>query len=208
MEKSFQKLFRRHNVILFKYGHVKSLTEVSRCVGISRGALSTKYGPQCLGARHGHAGERRQLGKTAQQSLSRHINKFDPRPHPMPRKHSAPNRVGPHRVSRKPQLSRDCRRFRGQHRRKYSELWGRRSFLTTGLTLPPACYRTTDSQAHFLRELLPRLEALHGVISAAAALDSPATAANSKCRAWRTSSAGRAALSHAAANTSRPSVCV
>ncbi len=45
--------------------------------------------------------------------------------------------------------------------------------LTTGLTLPPARYRTTDSQARFLRELLPRLESLRGVISAGAALDYP-----------------------------------
>jgi putative ABC transport system permease protein len=45
--------------------------------------------------------------------------------------------------------------------------------LTTSLSLPPARYRTTDSQARFLRELLPRLEALPGVISAAASLDYP-----------------------------------
>jgi len=51
--------------------------------------------------------------------------------------------------------------------------------LTTGLALPPARYRTTDSQARFLRELLPRLGALRGVISAAAALDYPPNAGNS-----------------------------
>ncbi|MGA2581487.1 MAG: ABC transporter permease [Bryobacteraceae bacterium] len=45
--------------------------------------------------------------------------------------------------------------------------------LTTGLAFPAARYRSTDSQARFLRELLPRLEALRGVISAAAALDYP-----------------------------------
>ncbi|HLY20139.1 MAG TPA: ABC transporter permease, partial [Bryobacteraceae bacterium] len=45
--------------------------------------------------------------------------------------------------------------------------------LTTGLALPPARYATTDSQARFLRDLLPRIEALPGVISAAAALDYP-----------------------------------
>jgi putative ABC transport system permease protein len=50
--------------------------------------------------------------------------------------------------------------------------------LTTGLILPPARYQTTDSQAHFLRELLPRVEALPGVISAAAALDYPPNRGN------------------------------
>ncbi len=45
--------------------------------------------------------------------------------------------------------------------------------LITGLALPPARYGTTDSQARFVRELLPRVEALPGVISAAAALDYP-----------------------------------
>lgn len=50
--------------------------------------------------------------------------------------------------------------------------------LTTGLTLPPARYRTTESQARFLRELLPRLEALRGVISAAAALNYPPNGGN------------------------------
>ena len=48
--------------------------------------------------------------------------------------------------------------------------------LTTGLTLPPARYGTTDSQARFLRELLPRLESLSGVVSAAAAVDYPPNA--------------------------------
>ncbi len=51
--------------------------------------------------------------------------------------------------------------------------------LTTGLALPPARYQTTDSQARFLRELLPRVEALPGVISAAAALDYPPNRGNS-----------------------------
>jgi len=50
--------------------------------------------------------------------------------------------------------------------------------LTTGLILPPARYQTTDSQARFLRELLPRVEALPGVISAAAALDYPPNRGN------------------------------
>ncbi|MBZ5593672.1 MAG: ABC transporter permease [Acidobacteriia bacterium] len=50
--------------------------------------------------------------------------------------------------------------------------------LTTSLTLPPVRYRTTDSQARFLRELLPRLEALPGVISATAALDYPQNGGN------------------------------
>ncbi len=50
--------------------------------------------------------------------------------------------------------------------------------LTTGIALPPGRYRTTDSQARFLRELLPRLEALPGVISAAAALDYPQNGGN------------------------------
>lgn len=45
--------------------------------------------------------------------------------------------------------------------------------LITGLTLPAKQYRTADSQARFLRELLPRLERLPGVISAAGALDYP-----------------------------------
>jgi len=50
--------------------------------------------------------------------------------------------------------------------------------LTTGLTFPAARYRTTDSQARFLRELLPRLEALRGVTSAAAAFDYPLDGGN------------------------------
>ena len=50
--------------------------------------------------------------------------------------------------------------------------------LTTALTLPAARYQTTDSQARFLRELLPRLEALPRVISAAAALDYPPNGGN------------------------------
>jgi putative ABC transport system permease protein len=45
--------------------------------------------------------------------------------------------------------------------------------LITGLTLPAKQYRTADSQARFLRDLLPRLERLPGVISAAGALDYP-----------------------------------
>jgi putative ABC transport system permease protein len=51
--------------------------------------------------------------------------------------------------------------------------------LTTGLALPATRYQTTDSQARFLGELLPRLEALPGVISAAAALDNPPNGGNS-----------------------------
>jgi putative ABC transport system permease protein len=50
--------------------------------------------------------------------------------------------------------------------------------LTTALTLPPARYQTTDSQARFLRELLPRLEALPGVISAGAAVGYPPAGGN------------------------------
>jgi putative ABC transport system permease protein len=50
--------------------------------------------------------------------------------------------------------------------------------LTTGLTLPAARYRTTDSQARFLGELLPRLAALRGVISAAVALNYPPNGGN------------------------------
>ena len=50
--------------------------------------------------------------------------------------------------------------------------------LTTALILPPARYGTTDSQARFVRELLPRLEGLRGVISAAAALDYPPNRGN------------------------------
>jgi putative ABC transport system permease protein len=51
--------------------------------------------------------------------------------------------------------------------------------LTTGLSLPPARYGTTDAQTSFVRELLPRLEALPGVISAAAALNNPPNGGNS-----------------------------
>jgi putative ABC transport system permease protein len=51
--------------------------------------------------------------------------------------------------------------------------------LTTALTLPDARYHTTESQAAFLRELLPRLEGLPGVISAAAALNYPRNGGNS-----------------------------
>jgi len=50
--------------------------------------------------------------------------------------------------------------------------------LTTGLALPAARYQTTDSQARFLRELLPRVEGLQGVISAAAALSYPPNGGN------------------------------
>jgi len=45
--------------------------------------------------------------------------------------------------------------------------------LTTALSLPPARYPTTDSQARFAGELIAHLEALPGVISAAAAVDYP-----------------------------------
>jgi|SRR5579872_1745742 len=45
--------------------------------------------------------------------------------------------------------------------------------LTTRFDFPPARYRTTDSQAGFLRELLARLETFPGVISAGAAPDYP-----------------------------------
>jgi predicted permease len=48
-----------------------------------------------------------------------------------------------------------------------------RHILTTYLELPPARYGTIDSQAGFFRELLPRLEALPGVISAAEAISFP-----------------------------------
>jgi putative ABC transport system permease protein len=51
--------------------------------------------------------------------------------------------------------------------------------LTTALALPDARYRTTESQSAFLRELLPRLGALPGVISAGAALDYPPNGGNS-----------------------------
>ncbi len=45
--------------------------------------------------------------------------------------------------------------------------------LITGLSLPAKQYRTADSQAKFLRELLLRVESLPGVMSAAGALDLP-----------------------------------
>jgi putative ABC transport system permease protein len=50
--------------------------------------------------------------------------------------------------------------------------------LITGLSLPAARYRTMDLQAGFVRELLPRLQALRGVVSAAAALDYPLNGGN------------------------------
>ena len=50
--------------------------------------------------------------------------------------------------------------------------------LTTYLELPPGRYGTTDSQAGFFRELLPRLEALPGVISAATAINFPLNGGN------------------------------
>jgi putative ABC transport system permease protein len=50
--------------------------------------------------------------------------------------------------------------------------------LTTGLALPAIRYGSNASQARFLRELLPRLESLPGVISAAAALDYPPNGGN------------------------------
>lgn len=45
--------------------------------------------------------------------------------------------------------------------------------LITALNLPPKQYPSTDAQARFLRELLPRLQGLPGVVSAAGALDYP-----------------------------------
>jgi putative ABC transport system permease protein len=45
--------------------------------------------------------------------------------------------------------------------------------LLTELNLPATRYKTTDSQTRFLRELIPRVERLPGVISVAAALDFP-----------------------------------
>jgi putative ABC transport system permease protein len=45
--------------------------------------------------------------------------------------------------------------------------------LTTQLSLPPKQYKTTESQARFLRDLLPRLQNLPGVMSAAGALTFP-----------------------------------
>jgi putative ABC transport system permease protein len=50
--------------------------------------------------------------------------------------------------------------------------------LTTYLELPPARYGTIDSQAAFFRALLPRLEALPGVISAAEAISFPLNGGN------------------------------
>jgi hypothetical protein len=51
--------------------------------------------------------------------------------------------------------------------------FGTDHLLITSLNLPAKQYRTADSQARFLRELLPRLENLPGVISATGALNSP-----------------------------------
>ena len=45
--------------------------------------------------------------------------------------------------------------------------------LTLGLNLPPQQYKTAERQARFLRELLPRFQALPGVTSAAGALAFP-----------------------------------
>jgi len=45
--------------------------------------------------------------------------------------------------------------------------------LTTGVSLPTQRYPTADAQARFLGELLPRLQNLPGVVSAAGALNSP-----------------------------------
>jgi predicted permease len=45
--------------------------------------------------------------------------------------------------------------------------------LTTGLSLPPKQYKTTESQARFLRDLLPRVQNLPGVVSAAGAVMLP-----------------------------------
>ena len=45
--------------------------------------------------------------------------------------------------------------------------------LTTQLSFPPKQYKTTDSQARFLRDLLPRIESLPGVVSAAGAITYP-----------------------------------
>lgn len=45
--------------------------------------------------------------------------------------------------------------------------------LMTQLNLPPKQYKTTESQARFLRDLLPRLQNLPGVISAGGGLDFP-----------------------------------
>lgn len=45
--------------------------------------------------------------------------------------------------------------------------------LTTGLNLPAKRYPTADSQVRFVRDLLPHIENLPGVVSVAAALDLP-----------------------------------
>ena len=45
--------------------------------------------------------------------------------------------------------------------------------LVTGVNLPAKQYPTTDSQARFLRALLPRLGSLPGVVSAAVSLETP-----------------------------------
>ena len=45
--------------------------------------------------------------------------------------------------------------------------------LTTQLSLPPKVYTTSESQIRYIRELLPRLERLPGVVSAAGANDFP-----------------------------------
>jgi putative ABC transport system permease protein len=45
--------------------------------------------------------------------------------------------------------------------------------LMTNVNLPAKQYKTTESQARFLRELLPRLQRLPGVISVSGALDFP-----------------------------------
>ena len=45
--------------------------------------------------------------------------------------------------------------------------------LLSGLNLPPKRHKGTESQARFVRELLSRVERVPGVISVAAALDSP-----------------------------------
>ncbi len=51
--------------------------------------------------------------------------------------------------------------------------------LITSLAFPAARYGTTEGQVRFIGALLPRFEALPGVISAAAALDSPPNNGNS-----------------------------
>jgi putative ABC transport system permease protein len=45
--------------------------------------------------------------------------------------------------------------------------------LMAGINLPAKQYKTTESQARFLRDLLPRLQSLPGVVSAAGALTFP-----------------------------------